>query len=62
MSETGNAHDAGDCLDCQHPDHAYDGDIVSLDWLLRRFRLGDSEAYDREVEMARRDRMRPVEL
>lgn len=62
MSETGNAHDSEDCRDCPHPDHAYDGDIVSIDWLLRRFRLGDSDAYDREVEMARRDRLRPLEL
>lgn len=53
MKETGNAHDADDCLvTCSHPDHAFDAP-VDMDWLLRRLDLRSAEEYDRVVETAR---------
>lgn len=62
-AEQSNAHDAGDCLtDCNHPDHAFDGDLVDLDWLMRRLTMSSSEAFDVEVQRARYEQTRPVML
>lgn len=63
MTEWSNAHDAGDCLSsCSHPDHAFEGDAVELDWLIRRLQVGSSEAFDVEVQRARHEQTRPVLL
>lgn len=63
MTEWSNAHDTGDCLDsCQHPDHAYDEGKVDLDWLMRRLTMSSSEAFDLEIQRARREENRPVML
>lgn len=63
VAEQSNAHDAGDCLNsCSHPDHAFDGPVIDMDWLLRRLTLSSSEQYDLEVQRARTDGTPPVLL
>lgn len=54
MTEASNAHDTGDCLNnCDHPDHAFDGPVVDLDWLMRRLTMNSSEEFDVVVQYAR---------
>jgi hypothetical protein len=46
MPENGNAHDSEDCLpDCEHPDHAYDGDPIDIELMLKR-RIAFLRRYD----------------
>lgn len=73
--ENANAHDSGDCtVDCQHPDHEYEGSEIDLDVLLEMRQLafdsGQPEMFDKvlgyygltEEDLDLPDHEGPVEL
>lgn len=51
-AQQADAHNSGDCdIDCEHPDHAFDAELVDMDWLLELSDLLDDLDDDGPVQL-----------